>query len=84
MRPGYVESNEEYKISKLLLMQFVCSAAVLSAVGGHMYIVTAILRFLQCHVFVHGSLFLHYLCHKLRHFDVSHGSTQKASLICLT
>ena len=83
MRPGYVESNEEYKISKLLLMQFVCSAAVLSAVGGHMYIVTAILRFLQGHVFVHESLFLHYLCHKLRHFDVSHGSAHEVSVSCL-
>ena len=83
MRPGYVESKEEYKISKLLLMQFVCSAAVLSAVGGHMYIITAILCFLQGHVFVHESLFLHYFCHKLRHFDVSHGSAHKVSVSCL-
>ena len=82
MRPGYVESKEEYKISKLLLMQFVCSAAVLSAVGGHMYIVTAILRFLQGHVFVHESLYLHYLRHKLRHFDVSHGSAHEVSGSC--
>ena len=82
MRPGYVESTEEYKISKLLLMQFVCSAVVLSAVGGHMYIVAAILRFLQGRVFVHESLYLHYLCHKLRHFDVSHGSAHEVSVSC--
>ena len=74
MRPGYVESTEEYKISKLILLQFICSAVVLEAVEGKVYIVTAILRFLQGHVFVHESLYLHYLRAKIRHFDVSHGS----------
>lgn len=79
MRPGYVECLGEYKISKLLLLQFVCSAAVLDAVEGHVYIVTAILRFLQAHVFIHESLFLHYLRKTLRHFDVSHGSQHEVS-----
>ena len=79
MRPGYVECDEEYKISKLLLLQFVCSVGVLDTVEGYVYIVTAILRFLQSHVFVHESLFLHYLRKKLRHFDVSHGSQHEVS-----
>ena len=79
MRPGYVEDASEHKISKLLLLQYVCSAAVLSAVDGHVYIVTAILRFLQGHVFVHESLFLHYLRKHVRHYDVSHGSPHEAS-----
>ena len=77
MRPGYVECAEEYKISKLILLQFICSAVVLDAVEGKVYIVTAILRFLQGHVFVHESLYLHYLRAKIRHFDVSHRSQHK-------
>ena len=79
MRPGYVENAEEHKISKLLLLQFVCSAAVLNAVDGHVYIVTAMLRFLQGYVFIHESLFLHYLRKHVRHYDVSHGSQHEAS-----
>ena len=79
MRPGYVECDDEYKISKLLMLQFVYSAAVLDAVEGHVYIVTAILRFLQSHVFVHESLYLHYLRKKMRNFDVSHGSQHEVS-----
>ena len=50
MRPGYVETEEEYKISKFLLLQFVCSPSFLSAAKGKMFVVIAMLRFLQKHV----------------------------------
>lgn len=73
MRPGYVEDDEEYKISKYLLLQFICSAPVFSAADSNMHIIICILRFLQGHVFVYESLYLHYKqCH-IRHFDVAHG-----------
>ena len=74
MRPGYVESDDEYKISKYLLLQFVCSATVLRAASGQIPVVVALLRFIQGHVFVHEHLYLHYTRQFLRHFDVSHAS----------
>ena len=74
MRPGYVESDEEYKISKVLLLQFICSAAVLQAADSRMHIVICILRFLQSHVFIYEDLYLHFKHKHVRHFDVAHGS----------
>ena len=73
MRPGYVESDDEYKISKLLLLQFICSAAALSACDGNVQLVLCILKFLQGHVFVHEALYLHYLFKLIRNYDVAHG-----------
>ena len=74
MRPEYVETDEEYKISKLILLRFVCSAAVLRAADGHVHLVVSLLRFLQTYIFVHETQYLHYKRSKVRHFDVSHGS----------
>merc|ERR1712194_52874 len=74
MRPGYVEDEDEYKISKYLLLQFVCSRPVFLAADQNMYIILAMLRFLQGHVFVHEHLYLHFCRRSLRHFDCSHGS----------
>ena len=47
MQLGYVECKDEYKISKWLLLQFVCSAAMLQTVGDRLYVVFLILRFLH-------------------------------------
>ena len=74
MRPGYVEDEDEYKISKFFLLQFVCSAAVLRVADGNIYIIKCILKFLQGHVFVYEGLYLHYKRKNLRHFDTSHGT----------
>ena len=74
MRPGYVETDDEYKISKLILLQFVCSAAVLRAADGHVHLVVSMLRFLQIYIFVHEEQYLHYKRSIVRHFDISHGS----------
>lgn len=84
MRPGYVESDDEYKISKLILLQFVCSASVLKAAEGHIHIVTSILRFLQTYIFVHEFHYLHYKRRSMRHFDVSHGSQHEVILLSAT
>jgi hypothetical protein len=61
MKPGYVESDDEYRISKTLLIQFICSAPVLAAAGGNVNMILDMLQFLQGYVFVHESLYLHYL-----------------------
>ena len=79
MKPGYVESEDEFIISKTLLIQFVCSAAVLSAAGGNVNMILRMLRFLQGHVFVYDSLYLHYLRRHVRHFDVAHASAHEVS-----
>ena len=74
MQPGYAECKDEYKISKWLLLQFVCSAAILQTVGDRLYIVLAMLRFRQGHVFMHEALYLHYLRQELRHYGAAHGT----------
>ena len=79
MHPGYVESDEEYKISKFLLLQFVCLTTVLRAADGQLLVVLSLLRFIQGHVWSHEHLYLHYTCHFLRHFDVFHASPHEVS-----
>ena len=49
---GYVETDDEYDISKFLVLQFVCSPSFLCAAEGKMFVVIAVLRFLQKHVFM--------------------------------
>ena len=79
MKPGYVEDEDEYKISKYILLQFICSSAVFSAVDGKLWIVVGILRFLQFHVFVHENLYLHFRRRSLRHYDTSHATAHEVS-----
>ena len=79
MKPGYVEDDDELKISKFLLLQFICSAAFLRAASGQVDLVTGTLRFLQRNVFVHESLYLHYLRRMIRHFDQSHSSPHEGT-----
>jgi len=61
MKPGYVEDEMEYKISKFLLMQFICSAAVLIAAEGQTHMIVKILRFLRGYVFDKEHTYLYYL-----------------------
>ena len=53
---------------------------MLQTVGDQVYIVVAILRFLQGYIFVYESLYLHYLCRSLQHYDVGHGSPVLATI----
>ena len=61
MKPAYVEDEFEYKISKCLLIQFLCSATVLSGAEGKAFMIVQILKWLQQYVFVYEGLYLHYL-----------------------
>ena len=61
MKPGYVEDEMEYKISKFLLMQFICSAPVLIAAEGQTHMIVKILRFLRGYVFDKEHTYLYYL-----------------------
>ena len=51
----------------------------MSAACGQAELVIATLRFLQCHVFVHESLYLHYLRRYVGHFDASHSSPHEGT-----
>ena len=79
MKPGYVEDEDELKISKFLLLQFICSVAFMRAANGQAELVMCTMRFLQCHVFVHEHLYLHYLRRTVRHFDQSHASPHEGT-----
>ena len=79
MKPGRVEEEDEYKISKFLLLQFICSKPVLSAADGKMDTIMTILRFLQNNVFVYEHLYLHYLRRHVRHFDISHSCAHEGT-----
>ncbi len=60
MKPGYVECEDEYKISKFLLLQFICSPAVLIAAEGQTYMIVKILRFLRGYVFDKEDTYLYF------------------------
>ena len=79
MTPGNVEDNEEYEISKYLLEKFTCSETVLDVVGEHWFLVYKVIKFLHGHVYTWETLYLHYLCNDVLHFDVSHSSTHEGT-----
>ena len=54
MKPGYIEEENEYNISKQLLEKFVCSIQILVIIDGNAAIVCSVLRFLKCHVYNMG------------------------------
>ena len=59
MRPGYVEDEEEYKISKYILLQYVCSSTVYTAAEGNLFMIVKLLKWLRGYVFVHEQLYLY-------------------------
>jgi hypothetical protein len=83
MRPSYVEEEDEYKISKFLLIQFISSSAVLRACEGKMFMVIDILKWLRGHVLVWESLFLFYLRKNCRNFLTAHSSPHEVRLFIL-
>ena len=81
MRPGYVEDQNEYEISKFILLQFICSAPVIAAAEGKIFMIVAIMKFLRFHVFVYEGLFLHFKRMDVPTFFVSHSSQHEVSMM---
>jgi hypothetical protein len=77
MNSGNVEGDDEYTISKFCLEKFISSKPVLIAANGDIYLIARILKFLRFHVYTWETLYLHYLCKNVRHFDTLHSSTHK-------
>ena len=83
MKPGYVEDEMEYKISKFLLMQFICSAPVLIAAEGQTYMIVKILRFLRGYVFDKEHTYLYYLRKLILTMFTGHSSSHEVSTMIL-
>ena len=83
MKPSYVEDEEEYKISKFLLIQFISSSAVLRACEGKLGLVMAMLKWLRGYVLVWESLFLFYLRKNCRNFLTAHSSPHEVRMFVL-
>ena len=79
MKPGYVEDEMEYKISKFLLMQFICSAPVLIAAEGQTYLIVKILRFLRGYVFDKEHTYLYFLRKLILTMFTGHSSSHEVS-----
>ena len=76
MKPRYVENEDEYAISKVLLIRFICSKYVLKAAQNNQNLIVEILKFVRGHVFVYENLYLFYLRKQIRHFETSHAGVQ--------
>lgn len=76
MKPGRVEDADEFKISKFLLLQFICSQQVFNAADGKMDNIMTILQNLLNNVFVYEHLYLHYM---RRNFDISHSCAHEGT-----
>ena len=61
MRPGYYETEDEYKISKELLFRYISSESALQAAGGHQQLLDTVKRWVQNKVIVSENHFLFYL-----------------------
>ena len=83
MRPGFVETHMEYKISKHLLLCYVKSRSVLMASDNNSHLIGGILKFINDHVLVHDMQYLHYRRSHVRHFDAAHASNHEVSLLLL-
>ena len=83
MKPGYVEDEMEYKISKFLLMQFICSAPVLIAAEGQTYMIVKILRFLRGYVFDKEHTYLYFLRKLVLTMFTGHSSPHEVTTMIL-
>ena len=81
MKPGYVEDQFEYQISKILLMQFISSAPVLVAAEGKLFLIIRILKWLRGYVFAYEELYLLYLRKRTRTFYTAHSSAHEVRFI---
>lgn len=79
MKPGYCEDEDEFRVSKHLLIRFVMSGPVLEAAGGKKDIQEQLLSWLQNHVFVYSDDFLWYLRKKRRCYNTHHSSPHEGT-----
>ena len=79
MNPGYVENEDEYRVSKFYLIQFICSQPVLDAADRKIDMIMTVLRFLQSNVFIHENLYLHYMRKHIRHFNTAHSCAHEGT-----
>ncbi len=64
MQPSYVEDEDEYKISKFLLLQFISSASLLSALDGNMFMDIAMMKWLRGYVLVWEVFIFYFTCRR--------------------
>ena len=83
MKPGYVDDEKEYKISKFLLLQFICSAPVLIAAEGQTYMIVKILRFLRGYVFDKEHTYLYFRRKLILTMFTGHSSGHEVTTIIL-
>jgi hypothetical protein len=69
MLPGYCETEEEYQITKALLIEFVLSKQVLEVCGGDTTKQHRIANFLTGYVLIYEEQFVFYRRKALRHFN---------------
>ncbi len=79
MKPGYCETEAEYRISIKLLKEFIISPGAVAAVNGKEGILHHILHYLDKYVTPYKDLFLHCLRKDLRFFDISHNSSHEGT-----
>ena len=83
MNPNMIENEMEYKISKFILMQFICSAPVLAAAEGHTFVILGILRFVRHYIWIYEGQYLWYLRKDIRSMFTAHSSAHKVGLVCI-
>jgi hypothetical protein len=69
MLPGYCETEEEYQVSKALLIDFVLSKQVLEVCGGDTMIQNCIAQLITHYVLIYEEQFVFYLHKSLCHFN---------------
>jgi hypothetical protein len=79
MRPGGVESEEEYSVSKELLFAYLGSSEVLQACDGQTYVVEQVSEFVRNYVIVYDRVFLFFKKKYLRYFDVKTSSAHEGT-----
>lgn len=79
MKPGYCEDNDEFQLSKHLLIAFVQSKSVLEAAGGDKRVPSNMLEWLRGHVFTHLNDLLWHLRKKRRCYNTHHSSPHEGT-----
>jgi hypothetical protein len=83
MQPSFCETEEEYKVSKALLMDFLFSKQVFDACGGDTKIQQRISNFVTGYVLIYEEQFVFYRRKTLRHFNeytnCAHEGTNKGA-----
>jgi hypothetical protein len=79
MKPGGVESEEEYSVSKELLFAYLASPEALGACDGQTYVIEQVSEFVRNYVIVYDRVFLFYKKKYLRYFNVKTSSAHEGT-----